>query len=167
MCYISLNPPIKHVPSIHTEHMRFDILSIPLRIRHTCRNSSHFAKAIAGLYPADPIDSYCCVNHTAWAFEWHVTNIQETQTKSEVGREKTNECFNLANSWQKFAKSKEGKNDPAYRENCRIKKCGGALNSIPVMMVRAVNVRMPFLRTLESSSLHFYLKLQLLLESSP
>jgi hypothetical protein len=75
-------------------------------------------------------------------------------TKSEVGRETTNECFNWANWWRKFAKSKK---EWSYRltvRNCRIKNCAGSQNSVPVMMVRAGHVRVPYETRHEIVSAH-------------
>jgi hypothetical protein len=74
------------------------------------------------------IDSYCCVNHATWAFEWHVTNIQENQPNQKFDAKRRKNALigqirneNLQNQRRKWS----------YQltvRNFRIKNRGGSIH---------------------------------------
>jgi hypothetical protein len=80
MCQISLNPPIKKTRSVHTYgthavRSTFHPSMDQTHMHKQLQTRQGYCRSISGR----SIDSYCCVNRTAWTFEWHVTNVQETQ----------------------------------------------------------------------------------------
>jgi hypothetical protein len=61
------------------------------------------------------IDSYRCVNHTAWTFKWHVTNIQETQVNQKFDAKRLTNAL-IGQIPDENVHNQRKKNISAYRE---------------------------------------------------